>query len=116
MNYFPSYPTFGPGGNGDWFRRDGMKSMLQTPGWLDRVGLDAFEYEATRGVSAGEESLLAFGQKAREQVHTMEDLEVTLQEALDWGHGYVIECIIDTDEMVRPMVGGGSPITKFIID
>lgn len=66
MIQFPSYPTFGPGGNGDWFRRDGMKSMLQTPGWLDRVGLDAFEYEATRGVSAGEESLLAFGQKAKE--------------------------------------------------
>ncbi len=63
---FPSYPTFGPGGNGDWFRRDGMKSMLQTPGWLDRVGLDAFEYEATRGISASEENLLAFGQKARE--------------------------------------------------
>jgi hypothetical protein len=29
---FPDYPTFGPGGNGDWFRRDGMKSALQTPG------------------------------------------------------------------------------------
>jgi sugar phosphate isomerase/epimerase len=43
-----------------------MKSMLQTPGWLDRVGLDAFEYEATRGISASEENLLAFGQKARE--------------------------------------------------
>ena len=66
MTQFPSYATFGPGGNGDWFRRDGMKSLLQTPGWLDRVGLDAFEYEATRGVSAGEESLLAFGQKAKE--------------------------------------------------
>jgi deoxyribonuclease-4 len=66
MIQFPSYPTFGPGGNGDWFRRDGMKSLLQTPGWLDRVGLDAFEYEATRGVSASEENLQAFGQKARE--------------------------------------------------
>jgi deoxyribonuclease-4 len=43
-----------------------MKSLTQTPGWLDRVGLDAFEYEATRGVSASEESLLAFGAKARE--------------------------------------------------
>ena len=57
----------------------------------------------------------AYGLKGK-RVHTMEDLEVTLQEALDWGHGYVIECIIDTDEMVRPMVGGGSPITQFIID
>ena len=57
----------------------------------------------------------AYGLKGK-RVNTMEDLEITLQEALDWGHGYVIECIIDTDEMVRPMVGGGSPITKFIID
>lgn len=66
MIEFPSYATFGPGGNGDWFRRDGMKSVIQTPGWLDRVGLDAFEYEATRGVSASEESLLSLGQKAKE--------------------------------------------------
>lgn len=63
---FPTYATFGPGGNGDWFRRDGMKSVGQTPGWLDRVGLDAFEYEATRGVSASEDSLLLLGAKARE--------------------------------------------------
>ncbi len=63
---FPDHPTFGPGGNGDWFRRDGNKSTLQTPGWLSRVGLDAFEYEATRGIPAGEEALIAFGEKARE--------------------------------------------------
>ena len=43
---FPDHPTFGPGGNGDWFRRDGMKSALQTPGWLASKGIDAFEYEA----------------------------------------------------------------------
>jgi len=63
---FPDYPTFGPGGNGDWFRRDGMKSALQTPGWLASKGIDAFEYEATRGVNASEEALRAFGEKARE--------------------------------------------------
>lgn len=62
----PDHPTFGPGGNGDWFRRDGMKSALQTPGWLRSKGIDAFEYEATRGVAASEESLRAFGDKARE--------------------------------------------------
>lgn len=63
---FPDHPTFGPGGNGDWFRRDGMKSPLQTPGWLKSKGIDAFEYEATRGVNASEEALRAFGEKARE--------------------------------------------------
>ena len=66
MSNFPSYATFGPGGNGDWFRRDGMKSPLQTPGWLSRIGLDALEYEATRGVSASEDALRALGDKARE--------------------------------------------------
>lgn len=57
---------FGPGGNGDWFYADGMKSQLQTPGWLAGKGIDAFEYEATRGIVAGEASLRAFGEKARE--------------------------------------------------
>ena len=62
----PDFPTFGPGGNGDWFYRDGMKSALQAPGWLASKGIDAFEYVATRGVAASEESLRAFGAKARE--------------------------------------------------
>ena len=61
-----NYALFGPGGNGDWFRADRMKSALQTPGWLRAKGIDAFEYEATRGVNASEESLRAFGEKARE--------------------------------------------------
>ena len=37
-------------------------------------------------------------------------------EAMEWNHGYVIDCAIDQDEMVRPMVNGGSRITQFIID
>ena len=49
-----NYAKFGPGGNGDWFRADGMKNALQTPGWLQSKGIDAFEYEATRGVNASE--------------------------------------------------------------
>ena len=61
-----SYALFGPGGNGDWFRAEKMKSALQTPGWLKSKGIDAFEYEATRGVNASEESLRAFGEKAKE--------------------------------------------------
>jgi hypothetical protein len=26
-----------------------------------------------------------------------------------------VDCVIDTDEMVRPMVGGGQPITNFML-
>lgn len=59
-------PTFGPGGNGDLFYAAGNKSTLQAPGWLKAYGLDAFEYEAGNGIAAGEASLRAIGEKARE--------------------------------------------------
>ncbi len=61
-----SHATFGPGGNGDLFYSEGNKSTLQSPGWLERYGLDAFEYEAGNGLSAGEATLRAIGEKARE--------------------------------------------------
>ena len=58
--------TFGPGGNGDWFYAEGKKSTLQSPGWLKEKGLDAFEYEAGNGITGGEGTLRAIGEKARE--------------------------------------------------
>ena len=61
-----SFATFGPGGNGDLFYADGGKSTVQAPGWVKRFGLDAFEYEAGNGLTAGEASLRAVGEKARE--------------------------------------------------
>lgn len=58
--------TFGPGGNGDLFYSQGNRSTAQAPGWLHRMGLDAYEYEAGNGISAGEATLRAIGEKARE--------------------------------------------------
>ena len=37
----PDHPTFGPGGNGAWFRSEGGKATVQAPGWLRTKGLDA---------------------------------------------------------------------------
>ena len=62
----PDHPTFGPGGNGAWFRSEGGKATVQAPGWLRTKGLDAYEYEAGKGVNAGEGVLAAIGAKARE--------------------------------------------------
>lgn len=59
-------PTFGPGGNGDWFKTEGGKATVQMPGWLKAKGLDAYEYEAGKGVNAGEGVLRAIGEKAKE--------------------------------------------------
>ena len=58
--------TFGPGGNSLSFIEEGHKSTVEAPGWVARRGLDAYEYEAGRGVSAGESVLAKIGQKARE--------------------------------------------------
>ena len=58
--------TFGPGGNSLSFIQEGHKSTVEAPGWVARRGLDAYEYEAGRGVSAGESVLAKIGQKARE--------------------------------------------------
>ena len=61
-----STPTFGPGGNGDLFYAEGGKSTLQAPSWLKNYGLDAYEYEAGNGLTAGEASLRAVGEAAKE--------------------------------------------------
>jgi len=50
------------------------------------------------------------------RVTNLSELEAALQEALVCGKGYVIDCAIDADEMVRPMVPPGTHITEFLID
>ncbi len=56
----------------------------------------------------------AYGLSGR-RVSCAADFEDALREALSCGHGYVIDCAIDIDETVRPMVNGGDPITQFIL-
>ncbi len=56
----------------------------------------------------------AYGLRGK-RVTSVEELKAAIHEALSWGHGYVVDCMIDTDEMVRPMVGGGQPITNFML-
>ena len=58
--------TFGPGGNSESFYAQGMKSTLQAPGWLEQMGLDAYEYQVGNGLRTGEATLRAIGEKARE--------------------------------------------------
>lgn len=57
----------------------------------------------------------AYGLKGR-RVTNVKEFEDALKDALASNCGYIIDCAIDADEMVRPMVGGGSHITKFMVD
>lgn len=59
-------PKFGPAGNSDSFAAQGHKSSLETPEWLAKRGLDAYEYQCGRGVMIKEDTAAALGERARE--------------------------------------------------
>ena len=48
-------------------------------------------------------------------VTDLAQFEAALKAALQSGKGAVLDCAIDMDEMVRPMVGGGDHITNFML-
>ena len=55
---------FGPGGNSTAFYDAGNKSTLSAPKWLSEIGLDAYEFEAGNGLTAGAATLAAIGKEA----------------------------------------------------
>ena len=57
--------TFGPGGNGDLFYAQGGKGTFQAPKWVKEFGLDAYEFEAGNGLTAGEATLRKIGEAAK---------------------------------------------------
>ena len=57
----------------------------------------------------------AYGLPGR-RVTNAAEFESALKDALDSRGGMVIDCAIATEEMVRPMVNGGSRITEFMVD
>lgn len=56
---------FGPAGNSESFSAR-YKSSLQAPGWLEEIGLDAYEYQCGKGVNVREETAKKLGAKAVE--------------------------------------------------
>jgi deoxyribonuclease-4 len=59
------HATFGPGGNSESFYDEGFKSTLQAPAWLKARGLDAYEYQAGNGLTAGLATLKKIGEEAK---------------------------------------------------
>ena len=47
---------------------------------------------------------------------TQAEFEAALKKAVASGEPWVIECAIDKDAMVHPMVPGGAPVTDFLLD
>ena len=49
------------------------------------------------------------------RVTNLQEMEQAFRDALDAGCGCVLDCHLDMDEMVRPMVAGGAHITDFLL-
>ena len=58
---------FGPAGNSRSFTEMGYKHSLQVPEYIEKMGLDAFEYQCGRGVNIGLEKAAELGRLAAEK-------------------------------------------------
>ena len=59
-------PFFGPGGNSDSFNAVKKYTTADAPAWVKDFGLDAYEYEAGRGVPGSIKTFEALGEAAKE--------------------------------------------------
>ena len=59
-------PKFGPGGNSEEFHASKYRSSADAPDFVRDKGLDAYEYEAGRGIAGSPETLLEIGRRSRE--------------------------------------------------
>ncbi len=50
------------------------------------------------------------------RVTNQAEFEAAFQQALAADKATVIDCMIDIDEMVHPMVNGGTPVDQFLLD
>lgn len=57
---------FGPSGNSEIFYEQGYNSSLDAPKWLDEMGLDAYEYQCSKGINISNEKARILGERARE--------------------------------------------------
>lgn len=62
---------FGPAGNSNSFTQMGYKGSLQVPEYLERMGLDAFEYQCGRGVNIGKDKACELGRLAAKKGITL---------------------------------------------
>ena len=61
------FALFGPAGNSISFTQMGYKHSLQVPEYIEKMGLDAFEYQCGRGVNIGLEKAAELGKLASEK-------------------------------------------------
>lgn len=62
-----NFAKFGPAGNSESFAAMKYKGTLQIPEYIEKMGLDAYEYQCGRGVNIGLDKAAEFGRLAKEK-------------------------------------------------
>ncbi|WDU84287.1 hypothetical protein [Caloramator sp. Dgby_cultured_2] len=73
---------FGPSGISDSFYEDGYKSSIDYPMWLNKMGLELYEYSFGRGINLKEETAIKIGENSKNMVFNylfMHHIILTLQ-------------------------------------
>lgn len=76
---------FGPAGNDESFYQAGYKNSEQMPEYLNKVGLDAYEYQCSRGVKISDEKCAKIKEEAKKygislSVHSPYYISLSTQE------------------------------------
>ena len=89
---------FGTAGNPELFYDEGGKSSLEMPAWLEKIGLDAYEYQCGRGVKISDEAARKLAKQAEKHnvylsVHAPYFINIssTEPEKIENGINYIIQ-------------------------
>ena len=88
---------FGPAGNSQSFADAGFKATVDAPAFIQKMGLNAYEYQCGHGVSVGDETARRIGDAARAHGVTMSlhapyyiNLSSDEEERIEKNIGYVL--------------------------
>ena len=88
---------FGPAGNSQSFADAGFKATVDAPAFIQKMGLNAYEYQCGHGVSVGDETARKIGDAARAHGVTMSlhapyyiNLSSDKEERIEKNIGYVL--------------------------
>lgn len=99
---------FGPAGNCDAFAAAGYKATVQMFGFLERWGLNAYEYQCGRGVRVSDDSAAAIRRKAQEHAVSVSlhaPYFISLASAEEQKRDNSINYILDSARAVDKMGG-----------
>ena len=114
---------FAPGGNTDRFYEEGYKSSLKMPEYLNKIGLNGYEYQCNKGIHISNDSAKKLGELAKEfgislSIHSQYyiSLSSTEEEKREKSVEYLMGCFRIADIMGAKRIvvhtGSASKITR----